>query len=882
MRKSPAPLILACIGIFAFGAFEAGTASRIRPTDLTCEYVEDPFCIDAASPRLSWINSSRTKGESQTAYQIRVSGYGSPLRRADLWNSGRIESDQSFLVHYDGEELESMQRCRWQVRVWDSNGRKSRWSRPAEWGMGILNESEWKGSWIGAPWQGEAGPDYGAGSVAEPEPVLRRQIYIDRKLVSAKAYVTGLGFFRFFVNGERAGDSEFTPNETSYTHREGLENHPIGLDDSKFRGFRVMYCGYDIKPMLHNGKNELEVWLGSGFFNNNNSRWMQSYGSPRFLGQILLEYADGTSETIVSDESWMARRGPVLSDGMFEGETYDARREEGDDWEPVALRKAPDGRLCASCYTSDKVKEILEPVSISVLEDGSYEVDFGDYISGWVRLRHMNGKAGDCVETEYLCESPGNGPGIYVLNGSGNEEYAPHFTWFVFDKVRVKGYPGELTSSDISAEAVYADVATSGRFSCSNDLFNRINHIWWRSQTDNMHLGVATDCPHREKGPYTGDGEVACVTVMHNFDAAAFYTKWLRDMSDCQDVETGYVPNGAPWHPGCGGGTGWGAAMNIIPWEFYLHYGDRDLLEEHYPHMQSQLEFMRSWITPYGTMLQQAPSADKPLYWLNLGDWLPPFELPSEELVHTYLLWKCTDYTARAARALGRRDDADGYEAQAAGVADAFYRRFYDEEKKSYGDYGSNVMALAMGVPDECREDVIETLREEIAGYGGHLNTGIVGTQLFFEQLADNGLNEFAFEAMNKRDFPSFGWWVEQGAYTTWEQWDGGNSRNHPMFGGALTWFYRKVAGMMADEDSPGYRHIIFKPMPCGDLTWAQYYKLTPYGDAGIRWELGRGSITVKVEVPVGCTATVCVPHSDGSFDTSEVCSGTYSFTSKY
>ena len=297
-------------------------------------------------------------------------------------------------------------------------------------------------------------------------------------------------------------------------------------------------------------------------------------------------------------------------------------------------------------------------------------------------------------------------------------------------------------------------------------LINRVNHLFWRTQTDNMHMGVASDCPHREKGAYTGDGQVACVAVMENFDADKFYRKWLRDMADCQDTLSGYVPNTAPFHPGCGGGVAWGAAINIIPWEHYRHYADKSVLEEHYDAMQKQLAFMESWRTEEGIMNMQMPrGAEKPQYWMNLGDWCPAYNLPEDRLVHTYFLWKCARFMACAASVLGKTDDAARYDALAQDVWTAFHKVFFNPETASYGDNnGSNVFALHMGVPEENREAVVETLRKEIEANGGHINTGIFGTQIFFDVLCDNGLSELAYQVLTQKECPGYGWWVEQGA----------------------------------------------------------------------------------------------------------------------
>jgi alpha-L-rhamnosidase len=327
-----------------------------------------------------------------------------------------------------------------------------------------------------------------------------------------------------------------------------------------------------------------------------------------------------------------------------------------------------------------------------------------------------------------------------------------------------------------------------------------------------------------------------------------------------QNPETGYVPNGAPWQPGCGGGVAWGAAINIMPWEFYIHYGDKDMLWNNYEGMKGYIKYMLTWTDEDGIMFSQAPDRQKPNQWLNLGDWCAPGKLPPDNMVHTFYLWRCSDLTARAARALGKTAEADEYNKLAERTKKAFQQKFFDREKGTYGPAGGNIFALKMGVPEEQKVLVIAALKADIAANKGHLDTGIFGTQFFFEVLSDNGLHELAYEAMNQRTQPGYSWWIEQGATTTWEQWDGGGSHNHPMFGGGIVWFYRKLAGMNTDEDKPGYRHIIFKPQPAGDITFVSYSSQTPYGSADISWKKDSGNFTMNITVPVGSTATVYVP----------------------
>ena len=745
---------------------------------------------------------------------------------------------------------------------------------------------QWQAEWIGAPWEGESFVP----EADHPAPEFRKTFSIESGVKRAVVHVCGLGMFELFLNGRRVGEDYYVPNETTYgIHEEDLSGK--GVYETRFKNYRVMYLSYDVSDMLRKGGNEIDAVVGNGWWSAYRKGWIGPFGTPRFICQLEITLRDGSTETIVTDENWSVRKSPIVRNDIYAGEVYDARLEDSGEWLSAVRREAPKGTLEQQHGLADRIMEVLEPKEIKRLEDGSWEVDFDDYVTGRVHLYGIDAPAGTEIELLHpispeddksWVKRAWNGDYVYICKGGGNEEYAPRFNWYTFRKVIVKGWPGELKPRNLRAEVIYTDIRTTGHFDCSNPMLGRINHLFWRTQTDNMHMGVASDCPHREKGAYTGDGQVACVAVMHNFDANAFYRKWLRDMSDCQDTETGYVPNGAPWHPGCGGGVAWGAAMCIIPWEHYLHYGDISVLEEHFDAMRGQLRYMQSWRTEDGIMKMQMcrPGSDKPYYWLNLGEWCPAYGLPDDSLVHTFFLWKCAAYTACAARALGKAEEAAECEALAQSVRDAFHKVFYNPETHSYGhNDGSNVFALHMGVPDEYRADVVESLRAEIEGNGGHLNTGIFGTQLFFDVLCDNGLAEVAYAAMTRTDIPSYGWWLEQDARTMWEYWDGRNSRNHPMFGGGLTWLYTRIAGMQSDPAEPGYRHIIIRPTPVGDLRWASYETLTPLGKASVRWDIKDGRFILKLRVPEGSHASVYLP---GSEKAAEVGSGKHKIIGEF
>jgi alpha-L-rhamnosidase len=853
----------------------------ILPVRLTCEYLSDPKCIDVNNPRLSWINSDPeyVRNQRQSAWQIRVgsSRIGLLDDMADLWNSGKVNSEESVNIIYKGKTLASGQACWWQVRVWDKDGSVSDWSEPASWSMGILKPGDWKAKWIGAPWQGEETlPKPSNPGVLLPEkmpppaPMFRRDFKIEKNVKRAVAYVTGLGYFELYLNGKKVGDDVLVPNQTNYGKRPGLNMENIPVEDN-FKEYKVLYLAYDIGKQLNTGSNTVGAILGNGFYNPA-KYWTAGYGTPRFLLQINVTYDDGSQEIIVSDQTWKASKSPILMDMVYYGEHYDARLEQAgwsapgfDDknWINAVLRKAPEGKLSAHMSNTDKVMEQIRPVKVEKLLNGNYKVDFGQEISGWVHLYGISGEAGRKIEIKYIHKTP-SGENSYILNGSGEESYSARFTWFVFREIELVNWPGELKQEQIVAEAVYTNIETTGKFECSNDLFNKINRIWWRSQTDNMHGGIASDCPNRERSPYTGDGQVSCVTVMHNFDARAFYTKWIKDILGSQDVKTGYVPNGAPWQPGCGGGVAWGAAINIMPWEFFVQYGDTDMLKNSYEGMKAYVNYMLTWTDKKGIMFSQATGTNgKPNPWMNLGDWSEAYKLPPDNMVHTFYLWRCADFTSKTARVLGKVSESVKFEKIADRTRRAFQQKFYDKEKGSYGAYGGNIFALKMGIPDDQKEKVIASLKADIVANGGHIDTGIFGTQFFFEVLSENGLHELAYKAMNQKTAPGYGWWIEQGATTSWEGWTDPGSGNHPMFGGGITWLYRKLAGMNADPETPGYKHIIFRPQPAGDVSYASYFNMTPYGTGSISWKKDNGHLSMEVIVPVGSTATIYVPVSD-------------------
>lgn len=867
------------------------SSSSISPINLTCEY-DTNAVIDIQNPRLSWINDNvkDMRGAAQTAYQVRVA-HGNDDFSNPVWDSGKVSSDESAFIVYDGEPLQSRSTYFWQVKVWDENGKASSWSKPASWHVGILSDDEWKGKWIGAPWQGNDSHDAVSGRYPgqycivdhfptsdHPAPLLRKAFNVSKKVKEARFYGTGLGYFELYVNGERIGDEYFAPNQTNYDVRPNLNKRYIPVVDP-FEEYLVMYLTYDLTDIITKGENVFGVILGNGFYDLIEHWPGMGYGTPRFMGQIEVTYSDGTTDIIASDETWKIEKSAITSDQVYHGEHYDARLEHNgwasagyDDskWERVAMKPAPCGKLIPQNGPADRIIRKYEPVSIVKQEDGSFRVKFPVEVSGWVALKDLNVKEGQKIEIKHISES-GNGANTYIAKGTGNESYHARFTWFVFSEADIYGLD-ELSADQVEAHLVCSDIEEAGEFRTSNDLLNKINEIWQQSQLDNMHGAIASDCPHRERSPYTGDGQIACATVMYNYNAQTFYNKWIRDIRGSQTAD-GYVPNSAPWQPGCGGGVGWGAAIEIMPWEFFLHYGDMRMLEQNFDAMKRHVRWMLKWVDPKTGVMHSQDECE----WKNLGDWLPPRELPRNELVHTFLLWNSADITVNTAMLLG--EDPTEFETIKDNAYKAFHKAFYDPETGSYGKYGSNVLALKMGISSsEHRIKVVHALMKNIAEVNDHLDTGIVGTRYLFEVLCDHGLLELAYKIINQRDFPSFGWWIEQGATTTWESWDGGGSHNHPMFGGGIGWFYRDLAGLRLIQ--PGYKKFSISPRVPEGLDWVEYTHDTIYGEIAIRWEKKDGQFNLECTIPVGTTASVKIPSKSG-YQSHEVTSGTYSFTNE-
>ena len=753
------------------------------------------------------------------------------------------------------------------VTVTTDGSWKSSTSEVPNWTDAGFDDSAWPTALVLGPADSQPwGKPYPLTKEA-PSPLLRKTFKITKTVKKAYAYTCGLGFYELHLNGKKVGDEVLQPGFTSYDKR-------------------ALYVTKDVTGLLKSGGNVVGVILGNGWFNVQahdiwNFERAPWRNTPRLLLQLNIEYSDGTSEIIVSDGSWKTAAGPIVFDGIRNGENYDARLEKpGWDtadysdtgWKAVELVNAPAGKLMSQKTAPVRVTKIVNPVNITEPKPGVFVFDFGQNLAGRGRLR-VSGPAGTTITIKYderlledgTLDQRNRGfvagqfqTDTYILKGKGVEVWEPCFAYEGFQYAQVEGFPGKPTLKSLVACVVHTDFESGGTFECSNDLLNHIqrNALW--SYLSNFAGGYPTDCPHREKNGWTGDAHLASEMGFYNFNPAASYTKWIDDFDDAQDNEGGFpgiVPTGG-W--GYGIGPAWDSAYILIPWYTYLYCGDKHILSAHYDGFKRYVDFLtgkaKGHIVSYG-----------------LGDWCPPERGANEPkspaaLTSTGYYYIDTLIVSKIARLLGKDEDAKKYSELAEVIRKAFNEKFYDAASGLYTGncQTSQATALYQGLaqPEEDGK-ILATLLTEIDNHNGHLDCGILGTKYLLHVLTDRGRVDVAYKIATQRTFPSWGHWIEQGATTLWEDWHGGASLNHIMFGDISAWFYEALAGINPDPDNPGFKHIIIRPRPVDDLKWARAEHVSMYGRIRSAWTKQNGKFTLEIEIPANTTATVYIPYAD-------------------
>lgn len=873
-------------------------ASATTVTNPRCEYRADPLGIDTPKPRLSWIIESSSRGERQTAYRVLVASNQESLTRdnGDLWDSGKVASNQSIQVEYVGKPLTSRTRCYWKVCIWDKNDRPSSWSQTAQWTMGLLDPQDWQAVWIKpdhAAWvetretTPSTAPSSGQPTNQGNAPAYWVRRVFDLESVSnlATAYVNVIGYYELYVNGQKVGDDVLSP----------------AISDHSRRSF---YRTYDLGGRLRTGRNCIGLWVDTGW-----SRFV-----PIARMQVDLSVG-GKTMCVATDTTWTCAPSTHTRIGGWKwndmgGERIDARRElpgwdeaEGaaSDWIPVRQVPAPDVAVQSQPCPQTRIGQIIPLVTCTDLGANLLELDFGTNLTGWLRLRlprlqvgqrvvlHYADKrseavAGDDTPAGRIKNQPisqrvfntARGPVAYqtfnqvdefISAGKPKEQFCSKFNYHGFRYVIVEGLSVKPMPSDAEALLIESDLDPAGTFTCSNELFNRIHEVnLWTLRCLDLG-GYMVDCPHRERLGY-GDGQVSIESLIMNRHVADFYGKWAVDWLAGQDQSTGDLPHTAP-KAGGGGGPGWGGAGCVLPWKLYLYYGDRRLLERSYEPMRRYVEFLERQCTD-GILRAYGGK------WDFIGDWVPPGRgmdtdnWPSKPAAEFFnncyrvFLW---DQLAQVADVLGRADEANRCRTKVSEIRPLIHAAFYDEQKQLYviDEQSYEAMPLMTGiVPEALRETMLRKLEDNILLKNkGHLDTGMLGTYFLMQYLQESGRNDLINTIMSQTTYPGWGYMLAQGATTFWEQWNGFWSQIHSCYTSPGGWFYQGLAGIQPDATAVGFKKIIIKPGIVGDVQWVKAHYDSIHGRIISDWKREADRFDLDLTIPPNTTATVFLPTRD-------------------
>jgi alpha-L-rhamnosidase len=903
--------VILILALFPITHFSCSTEStELILTGLKCEYLTSPLGIDVPAPRLSWrieAASGQVFDQKQQAYQILVASSDAKLSEteADLWNSGKIESDASAQVVYQGKPLTAGQKCYWKVKIWNSNNDFTPWSKVAVWGMGLLAESDWKANWIGdkPDLVQKAYKDYldnydpkkpaalkNVRPVPPPSPMLRKKFTVKSDVREATLYVSALGYYEIGLNGKKVGDQVLAPEWTDYNKR-------------------VQYQAYDVSKNLKAGDNALSAILGDGWYLGmiGPTKWHADYpkrgvygNDRRLIAQLFIRYQDGTDQVVSTDESWkISTNGFIISADNFLGQKIDARNIPLG-WQDISF----DDASWENAYVDRDVKKNLEgqknepvrvykqvaPVNVSPFGK-TYIVDFGQNLTGWTRLS-ISGNKGDLIKIRHgeMLDDDGSlytknlaaavQEDEYILSG-GPDVFEPVFTYHGFRYIEISGLKAAPVKEMISAFAISSDPEVTGSFECSNPKLNQLwSNILW-TQRDNM-TSIPTDCPQRdERMGWMGDAQVFCQNSMFNMDMAAFYTKWIKDIRDAQSVR-GTFPDIAP-HANkpdirFSNAPAWADAGVIVPWRMYQNYGDTEVLRQHYDAMKKYLENIRKqnpdliWVNDVGNMYGD---------WLNANTVIADGysnkrgQVPNDVFATAFFA-NSARLLSKIATVLNNETDAKEYLLLFEAIRTKFNETYVDGEGKIKGDTQS-AYALALDfdlLPASKQDLAFKHMVRCIEEYDYRISTGFISTIMLMKELTKRGRNDIAYTLMESERFPSWIYSINQGATTIWERWDGYvkgrgfqnpgmNSFCHYSIGSVGEWMYRVILGINPDDQYPGYKHFTIHPQPGGTITWAKGSYNSLHGRISSDWKKTKDLFTLDIEIPVNTSATVILPSGN-------------------
>lgn len=869
------------------------------PVNLKCEHLVNPLGIDVQEPRLSWQLDGNKKNIYQTAYQIEIATDSIALskEKATVWNTGKVISSD-ILVSYKGESLQTFTTYFWRVKVWDQN-QKVVISKIQRFETAMLNSSDWKGSWISDTHD----MNY------KPAPYFRKEISTVKTIKSARVYVAAAGLYEFYVNGKKVENRLLDPMITKFDSRN-------------------LYATLDITSQLQKGKNAFGILLGNGWYNHQSTAvWKFDKAiwrnRPRCLLNIRINYSDDTTETITTDETWKTADSPVIFNSIYTGEHYDARKEisnwnkpnfDDSNWKKAILVKEPSANLVSQQLHPIRVTEQLKPTKINRINDTLTVFTFPRNIAGTVRFSIKNAAAGTVFKIKHAERLYENGmvdlsnidlhyrptdnsdpfqTDIFIAKGNGVETFSPKFNYKGFQFVEVtSSKPFKLNEDSLLALEMHSDVPSVGKIKTSNEILNKIWEATNSSYLANL-FGYPTDCPQREKNGWTGDAQINVETGLYNFDGITIYEKWLADHQDEQQPDGGIsniVPNPGAFGYEFATGPDWTSSIAIIPWKIYEFYGDSSLINKMYPNIKKYVDLID----------QKYPTGVTD--W-GLGDWVPVKTQSSKPLTSTMYYYADALILAKTAKLLGKTSDAEHYFKLAAKIKTAFNQQFFNPSTNLYASGTQTELSgsLYWGlVPDEFKQKVADNLYKKVQETNFHLDVGLLGTKTLLNALSENGYADAAYKIASQEDFPSWGYWIKNGATTLYENWPlhvekNDASLNHIMFGEIGAWMYKGLGGIFPDENAPGFKHIILKPNFVNGLDFFESEHESPYGKIVSNWKRKNKEIRYKVIVPPNSNASFYLEKNstfscnskdiqisnEGFYKVIQLKAGEYSFTIK-
>ena len=831
-------------------------AAQSTVSRLLCEYLQAPLGVDVKEPRLSWQINSNMPGIKQHTYQLSVGTDSLDVihMKGNYWFSKKASGDQ--LVIYKGKTLQPFTKYFWAVTIIDNAGHKA--SAISSFETGMMNQQNWKGSWISDT----------RDTRLKQGALFRKTFGVGKKIAYARAYISVAGLYELYINGERIGNHGLDPMYTRFDRRN-------------------LYVSYDVTSSLNNDRNVIGVMLGNGWYNHQSTAvwdfdkapWRNR---PSFCMDLRITYADGSNETISTGKDWKTINGPITFNSIYTGEHYDATKEIAgwntvmgvdSSWKQVIYVPAPSRHIVSQMMVPITDGELIPAKQMNRFADTSYVFDLGRNISGCseirlkgekgtiVRLKHgerlyANGHVDQSnIDVHYrpVDDTDPFGTDVYILKGMGEEKFRPRFNYKGFQYVEVSSSkPVILTKESLNGYFMHSAVNVAGKVQSSDSI---INKIWWA--TNNSYLsnlfGYPTDCPQREKNGWTGDAAIAVETGLYNFDGITVYEKWMADHRDEQQpngVLPSIIPTGG-WGYEWGNGPDWTSTIAIIPWNLYLFYGNTKPLADNYDHIKSYVDHINE-VYPSGLVS-----------W-GLGDWVPVKSVSPVELTSTCYYYADVMILAKSAHLLGKEKDHAYYTLLASKIQHVFTEKYLDSTNMIVGNGTQTELAVPLYwgiIPEKWKPMVAANLAKKVEHDSAQLDVGLLGTKAILNALSENGYANIAYRLASNRSYPSWGWWIMNGATTLYENWkiDAANdiSLNHIMFGEIGAWFYKALGGIRPDPAFPGFKNILLEPFFVKGLDSFSCYHDGPYGRIASSWKRVNNKIEYKVTVPPNSTATL-------------------------